>query len=442
MSSAALARSTKSSPSAIQIDYAPRVHQLAYHNDPSRFRVLVWHRRAGKTVATVNELIKQVMTAPGFMPNVAYIAPQRNQAKRVAWPLFLHFTKDIPRAVNRQDLEIELPGDRRIYLLGSDNPDALRGVGLNAACLDETAQVDPELWYQVIRPALSERQGRCTFIGTPKGRLNLFHTLYSDAPGLEDWSADMLKASESGVLDASELADLRREMKNRQNEYEQEFECSFNAAITGAYYGREMAEAQKEGRISTWQHDKRLPTVVALDLGWADLTVAWWAQVEGNQVRVLKNKSWRHTTLSDVIEDIRKQGWPIARFIVPHDIKVHDFQTGVSRQQLMHRLGCKTYVCPRRSVKGHDAEGIDAVRDLLPRCVFDREGCGIGVEALVQYRSEYDALTDVQSKTPVHDWASHHADAFRYLALGLAGGAHRDFDHSALYDRANYRRGL
>ncbi len=442
MSSAALARSTARLPTqSIQIDYTPRAHQLAYHNDPARFRVAVKHRRSGKTVAAVNELIRGLLTANTFMPNAAYIAPLRNQAKRIAWPLIMHYCKPLPHEVNKGDLEVHFPGDRTLYVLGSDNPDVLRGLGLDHVVIDETAQIHPDTWTEVVRPALAERNGRCTFIGTPKGRMNLFHDLYVAAPELDGWSASILRASESGILPDNELRDLRREMRD-DNKYEQEFECSFSAAITGAYYGKEMAKAEEEGRIGAWLHDKRLPTVVALDLGWADLTVAWWAQVEGNQVRAIKCKSWRHTTLADVIEDIRKVGWPIAKFIVPHDIKVHDFQTGVSRRQLLHRLGCSTYVCPRRSVKGHDAEGIDAVRDLLPRCVFDREGCRVGVEALVQYRSEYDALSDVQSKTPVHDWASHYADAFRYLALGLAGGAHLDFDDSALYERSNYRRGI
>lgn len=440
MSSERLARSIARSPRQIEIDYSPRAHQAAFHDDDARFRVLVWHRRAGKTVATVNDLIRDLFMAEGFMPNVAYLAPQRNQAKRIAWPLFKHFTAAIPRHINAQDLEIEFPGDRRLYVLGSDNPDALRGVGLNAAVIDETAQIDPEVWNQVIRPALAEREGRCTFIGTPKGRLNLFHRLWTEAPARENWSRNMLKASASGVLPDSELQQLAADTP--ANEYEQEFECSFNAAITGAYYGKEMAAAQEEGRIGPYKHNKRLPTVVALDLGWADLTVAWWAQIEGNQVTVIKGKAWRHTTLADVIADIRSQGWPVQKFICPHDINVTDFQVGVSRKQLLYNLGCKVHVCRKSRVTGHDAEGIDAVRNLLPRCRFDSEGCEIGVEALVQYRSEYDALTDVQSKTPVHDWCSHWADSFRYLAIGIAAGAHLGWDETRTYDRANYRRGI
>ncbi len=440
MSSAQLERSLRRSTGRVQIDYAPRPHQAAFHDDESRFRVLVWHRRAGKTVATVNDLIRDLLTAQGFMPNAAYIAPLRNQAKRIAWPLFKHFSEAIPRHINSQDLEIEFPGDRRLYVLGSDNPDAIRGIGLNACVIDETAQVDPEMWSQVLRPALAEREGRCTFIGTPKGRLNLFHRLYTEAPNLKNWSAGLLKASTSHVLPEQELKLIKAEMQD--NEYEQEFECSFNAAITGAYYGREMAEVQAEGRIGPFKHDKRLPTVVALDLGWADLTVAWWAQIEGNQVTLIKVKAWRHTTLADIVADIRKEGWPVQRFIVPHDINVTDFQAGVSRKQLMYKLGCQLHVCKKARVTGHDPEGIDAVRNMLPRCRFDREGCEVGVEALVQYRSEYDALTGVQSKTPVHDWCSHYADSFRYLALGIAARAHEGFDTSRTYDRASYRRGI
>lgn len=399
---------------SVVIDYRPRPHQKVYHNSNARWRLPIWHRRAGKTVAVVNDLTRDCLRATTFMPAVAYIAPLRNQAKRVAWPVFEHFTKDIPGVrYDRSELVVHLPGQRRMFCLGSDNPDAIRGIGLDAAALDETAQIDPYAWYQVIRPAMAERKGRATFIGTPKGRMNLLHEMWEFGSRGRGWWRQLLKASESGVLPKAELADIRKMLS--EDEYEQEMECSFNAAITGAYYAKEMAQADGEGRIMVVRHDKRFPVYAALDLGWSDLTVAWYYQKVGTEVRVLASQAWHHTALADVVGDMRAQPWPIYQVVAPHDIKVTELGSGSSRQEVLWSLGVNHVIAPKMSIE----DGREAVRELLPRCVFDREGCGVGIEALVQYRTDYDSLLKVYGTKHVHDWCSHYADAFRYLSVSL-----------------------
>lgn len=396
------------------IDYAPRPQQREFHAARARFRVLAAHRRMGKTVAVINDVIRDTLKATSFMPCGAYVAPLRNQASRVAWPLFQHFTKDIPGVTyNKAELLVNLPGQRRVFALGSDNPDAIRGIGLDACVIDETAQIDPYAWSQVIRPALADRKGRCTFIGTPKGRLNLFHELWEKSANLDGWWRGMFRASETGIIDADELRRLKREMN--EAEYAQEMECSFNAAIVGSYYAREMADADAEGRITTVRHDKRYPVLVALDLGWSDLTVAWHCQPVGNEIRVLKCQAWHHTSLADVIGEIAREPWEVNQLLCPHDIKQTELGTGTSRLELLWSLGVNAMVAPQLRVD----DGIEAVRDILPRCVFDREGCGDGIEALIQYRTEYDNVTRVYSRKPLHNWASHYADSFRYLAISL-----------------------
>ncbi len=398
----------------VVIDYKPRRHQKGYHTSNARWRLPIWHRRAGKTVAVVNDLIRDCLRATSFMPAVAYIAPLRNQAKRVAWPVFEHFTRDIPgRHLDRGELVVTLPNRRRIFVMGSDNPDAIRGIGLDAVALDETAQIDPYAWSQVIRPALAERKGRATFIGTPKGRMNLLHEMWEFGSSGKDWWRQMLKASESGVLPKKELADIAKMLSS--DEYEQEMECSFNAAITGAYYAKEMTEAENDGRITKVQHDKRYPVFAALDLGWSDLTVAWYFQKIGTGIAVLGADAWHHTALPDVVADMRDKPWPLFQVIAPHDVKVTELGSGTSRQEVLWSLGVNTVIAPKMRIE----DGREAVRDTLPRCYFDREGCGVGIEALVQYRTEYDSLLKVYGTKHVHDWCSHYADAFRYLSVSL-----------------------
>lgn len=397
----------------VEIDYCPRDHQRAFHACDARFRVLVWHRRLGKTTAVINELQRLLIEADSFMPTVGYIAPFQNQARRIAWPLLCHYASALPGIRFNSQMLVAEWENRRFFVLGSDNPDALRGIGLDAAAFDETAQIDPYAWTQVVRPALAERNGRAIFIGTPRGRMNLFHDLWEKALDTEGWWRSMAKASETGILPDDELAALRREMSD--NEYEQEFECSFLAAITGAYYAKEMLAAEDEGRVTTVAYDKRYPVIAAMDLGWSDLTVTWYAQVTGNQIWLIDVDAWRHTSLPDIIDDMRSKPYRIDTALVPHDITHTELGTGQSRQEILWSKGLEHIVVPMHKIE----DGREAVRAMLPRCAFDRERCNVGVEALAQYRTEYDTLLRVSKRQHVHDWTSHYADGFRYLAFGL-----------------------
>jgi len=211
--------------------YAPRKQFMPFHTRESRWAIAVAHRRAGKTVACVNDLVKAASTSSMNNPRFAYIAPQLNQAKDIAWSYLLEYTDCFgpERKVNASELWVELPNNNaRIRIYGADNPDRLRGIYLDGAVLDEFGDMDPTVWTQVIRPALSDRKGWAVFIGTPKGK-NTFHKLWVQAD--EDWFKLNLRASETGLLDSKELADARKMMSD--DEYAQEYECSFEG-ITAA----------------------------------------------------------------------------------------------------------------------------------------------------------------------------------------------------------------
>jgi hypothetical protein len=193
---------------------------------------MVCHRRAGKTVATINDLIRRVMLCPRERPRAAFIAPLYKQAKDSAWDYLKHYGLAIPGAsVKEAELSLELPNGGRLRLYGADNPDGLRGIYLDEVVLDEYAQMREGLWSQVIRPALADRQGAATFIGTPLGR-NGFAALWDRAKADPAWFCLMLKASESAILPAEELRAAHQDMSADQ--YAQEFECSFDAAVAGA----------------------------------------------------------------------------------------------------------------------------------------------------------------------------------------------------------------
>lgn len=399
---------------AIDSHYAPRRQFMGLHTRQTRWAIAVAHRRAGKTVGCINELVKAASCCDRPSPRFAYIAPQLNQAKDIAWAYLLEYTECFGegRKVNASELWVELPNnDARIRIYGADNPDRLRGIYLDGAVLDEFGDMDPTVWTQVIRPALSDRKGWAIFIGTPKGK-NTFHKLWTQAEDDDDWFRLSLKASETGLLDAKELADARRMMS--EDEYAQEYECSFDAAVRGAYYGKEMNTAEEEDRITALPYDPRLPVHTAWDLGVADSTVVWFIQVHGSETRVIDVIKGEGVGLDWYVKRLRERDWIWGDHYLPHDVEVRELGTGKSRKEVLEGLGITVTVCPNIPV----ADGIQAVRMLLPTCWFDKVKCKTGIEALRMYRRDYDEKRQEFRSAPLHDWTSHYADALRYFAVG------------------------
>ena len=389
---------------------------MGLHTRETRWAIAVAHRRAGKTVACVNELIKAAATCDRGNPRFAYIAPQLNQAKDIAWSYLLEYTDCFgpERKVNASELWVELPNNgARIRIYGADNPDRLRGIYLDGAVLDEFGDMDPTVWSQVIRPALSDRKGWAVFIGTPKGK-NTFHTLWVNADSDEDWYTLNLKASQTRLLDAKELADARRMMS--EDEYAQEYECSFEAAVRGAYYGKEMneAESSEPPRITSIPYDPRLQVHTAWDLGVADSTVIWFIQTHGRETRVIDVLKGEGVGLDWYAKQLQSRDYLWGAHYLPHDVEVRELGTGKSRKEVLEGLGIRVTVCPNLPI----ADGIQAVRMLLPTCWFDKGKCKDGIEALRMYRRDYDDKRQEFRQAPFHDWTSHYADALRYFAVG------------------------
>jgi phage terminase large subunit len=393
--------------------YEVRAQFRPLHTRKTRWLIGVAHRRAGKTVSAINELVMGATKCRLPNPRFAYVAPQLNQAKDIAWTYLKEYTAFLSPKINESELWVELPGGARIRIYGADNPDRLRGIYLDGVVLDEFGDMDPTVWSQVIRPALSDRKGWAVFIGTPKGK-NTFHRLWTEAEDDEDWSRIMLKASETGLLDAKELADARKNMS--EDEFAQEYECSFEAAVRGAYYAHEFtaAEAADPPRITSVPHDPRLLTHTAWDLGMADSTVIWFVQSNGRELRVIDVLKGEGVGLDWYVKKLQERGYLYGNHYLPHDVEVRELGTGKSRKEVLEALGVKVEVCPNIPI----ADGIQAVRMMLPTCWFDKVKCKEGIEALRMYRRDYDDKRQEFRNNPLHDWTSHFADAFRYLAVG------------------------
>lgn len=395
----------------IDLGYQAREQFAPFHRRRERWACLVAHRRAGKTVACVADLVDAALRCTKPNPRFAYVAPLYVQAKDVAWGYVKQFTRAIPGATwNESELRCDLPNGARIRLYGADNYERLRGLYLDGVVLDEYADMPPAAWSEVIRPALADREGWATFIGTPKGR-NAFWEKWegATAPG---WFRAMLRASETGLIAAAELEAARAVMTPEQ--YAQEWECSFDAAIIGAYYGREIAAAEDAGRICHVPADPALRVHTAWDLGVGDSTAIWFFQVAANQIRVIDHYEASGHGLPHYAAVLAAKGYQYGHDYLPHDAKARDLGTGRTRIETFRDL---TGRVPRVLRAGKVMDGINAARVTMARCWFDGSKCREGLEALRQYRADYDEKKRVFRDEPRHDWTSHTADAFRYMAM-------------------------
>lgn len=402
----------------VTIPYSPREAFQPYHDTGKRFSLTVAHRRAGKTVARINKIIRAALLCEKESPRFGYLAPTYVQAKDIAWLYIKHYTAPLIEhglKVNESELSVVLPHNQAtIRLYGAENYDRLRGLYFDGLAIDEAQDVPPVALTQVVLPALSDRDGWLDASGTPKGRAGLLYKLYQDAkvaPG--EWFLQVLRASETGILSADQLAMLKRTMP--ENEYEQEMECSFDAAITGAYYAKPIEAAEQDGRIGAVPYDPLLPVNTAWDLGIEDKTaIVFWQSLRGGSLRVIDYYEASGHGLDHYAAMLDRRGYKYGTHFGPHDIAVRELGTGKSRIEVARGLGVNFRVLPNLRVE----DGINAVRMMLPRCWFDAKRCELLVESLRQYREKIDEKRQV-SMGPLHDATSHAADCVRYMAIAL-----------------------
>jgi len=415
-----------------------RPAQRALYKGMKRWNVWVCHRRMGKTVLCLCILLKKAFENTRPAPRYAYVAPLFRQAKQIAWDYLKRFAAQIPGCeTNETELRLDLPGNRRIQLLGADNPDAIRGVYLDGAVLDEYAMMRPRAWSQVIRPALADREGWAIKIGTVYGR-NHFYEDYCEAQDAmqatpTDYYAALYKASETGILSAAELASARGTMRDRRGlaagdaDYLQEFECEWDTPVPGAVYGSELAQMRDEGRIGEFPYDPAQPVQTWWDFGWSDQTAIWFAQPRGQRMALIDYLEGAHQSLVDWIGAVRAKpyGYDHAAFrltrdayeqhYAPHDLMHTEYGYGKTRYTIALEAGLRFSVVP----VGPLEDGIEATRQLLKRVCIDERHCQQGLNALRSYEYKWNEEQQTYGKQPAHTWASHGADALRTGAVGL-----------------------
>jgi len=394
------------------IPYQPRHWATRLHDTHKRWIVLVLHRRAGKTVAVLNHLQRDALRIPDS--RFAYIAPFYKQAKNIAWDLLKHYAQPVPGVqFNESELSVKYPNGSKLTLYGADNPDSLRGIALWGVAFDEYSQQPSNIFTEIIRPSLADHQGYAIWIGTPKGKNELYR-LYEHGKTDDGWLSLLLTAEDTRLIPESELADARKLMS--EDEYTQEFLCSFEASVKGAYYAKEIAQARKENRIKLVPYDPALKVHLVSDLGVGQAFATGFYQKSGGETRMIDYWEGSNTDgIPQAIKVFREKPYVYGKWFLPHDAEAHSIDTGKTRVQTAKELwpNIDIEIVSRLSVD----DGISKGRLMFPRLWINEQKCEKWLDYISQYRQEWDDEKGMFKEKPLHDFTSHAGDIHRYAAV-------------------------
>lgn len=432
-------------------NFAPRGYQLPLWNhfdsDEEGLRgVAVWHRRAGKDLMAINTCVTKAFQRKGLY---WHLLPTYNQGRKIVWDGFTrdgrgfldHFPKGLISSKNNTDMRLTLANGSIYQVVGTDDPDRLVGTNPVGCIFSEFSMQDPSAW-DLIRPILAENGGWALFIYTARGK-NHGYTLLKMAQKNPKWFAEVLTVNDTKREDglpviSPEIVQDERDAGMPEEMIQQEFYCSFEAPVIGAYYGKQLLDAENENRITHVPYDPKLQVSTGWDLGMADHMIIWFFQEVGMEIRVIDYYENSGEGLGHYIKVLREKPYVYSRHYAPHDIEVRELGTGKSRIEVAKGLGLKFTTVGLHEV----ADGIQAVRDILPRCWFESEKCSHGIEALRGYRKDWDDKNKCFKDRPLHDWTSHPADGFRTYAWGRRD-RHRDVKkvkQKSVLDDYNYMR--
>jgi hypothetical protein len=374
-----------------------------------------------------------------------YVFPTYSQAKKVIWNgidkdgnRFLdHFPVElIDGQPNEAEMRIKFKNGSIFQLVGSDNVDSIVGTNPVGVVFSEYSLQDPTAWG-FVRPILAENGGWAIFVFTPRGENHGYQIYELAKSNPKDWFCRIDRASETRVISEDILAQERSEivrLYGNEALYLQEYECDFTVPIAGAYYAELIARAYRDGRVGHVPHEEALTVDTWWDLGINDRMSIWFSQSVGQEIRIIDYMEGSGQGLAHYIQKIKAKPYVYGRHTAPHDIEVRELTNGKSRRDTAMGLGVDFNVAPRLPI--HD--GIDAVRTLFGRFWFDSEKCREGLNALKNYRKQYDEKRKTYNNQPYHDWSSNGADAFRTLATALEmGHKNNQARHMDKYERHN-----
>lgn len=395
-----------------------------------RYFLQIWHRRSGKDKVNIADVVPRRLIKDSCL--VKYIYPTLVMGRDNLWNAIgkdgFRYREHIPefiRAGNPNETRMEIPiiGNSLFQVGGSDRPDSLRGGNAKLNVFSEWAEQDPYAW-DVVKPILDENGGIAVFNTTPKGD-NHARAMYEYAKNNPLWYVEFLTAEDTGIWTDRELENILKEtikyfeaQGRSESEaiayFEQEYMCSFTSPVIGSYYGDNIRKAEKEGRITNVPRHDGLPVDTAWDLGIDDSMTIWFFQTVGQEIHFIDYYENSGEGLPHYAQVMQEKQYLYGKHYAPHDISVRELGTGKSRLEMAAKLGIKFTVVPMLSIE----DGINAARSIFSQCWFDKDKCSRGINALKNYRKEWDEKNKVFRNNPKHDWSSHGADGFRTFGVG------------------------
>ena len=390
--------------------YTPRAWAIPFHETDKRWMVLVVHRRAGKTTAAINFLQRSALSKPNT--RYAYIAPTYKMAKGVAWDILKKHSIFIPRVEQREsELSVVYPNGSKITLYGAEHPDRLRGIGLSGVVFDEYGLQPTNIFTEVIRPTLLEHEGYAIWIGTPKGK-NEFYRLYEKYKNDSEWFTCHLTVDNTGVINQEEIENSKKTMS--QEEYLQELYCSFESAIKGAVYAKELGQVRDEKRIGIipFQRDHKVYTVWDIGVGQA-MAIGFYQSASGRISMIDYWQGSENDGIDKAVHIVNQKPYNYESHFAPHDINTREISTGKTRLEYAKDLGLSFNIISTKNVD----DGIQAGKFMFDRLCIDEEKCALWIDAISEYKREWDDKRGMFKEVPYHNWTSHAADVHRYAAL-------------------------
>jgi len=388
-----------------------------------RIRVIVAFLRycrgaPGKDIVAWNLCIRQALKHIGVY---YYIFPSYAQAKKVIWNSItndgLRFLDFIPSeliaSINSQEMMVRFINGSIVQLVGSDNIDSLVGSNPRGCVFSEYALQDPRS-YQFLRPILVANDGWCLFISTVRGKNHLWE-MYNIAQYSDDWFCYRLTVAETGHISLADIEKEKREGLMSEDLIQQEYFNSFELGVEGAYYTKIIDKLKNNDQVGQVPYEPGFKVHTAWDLGMRDQTTIIFFQTIGQTVRLFDCYDNSQKGLEHYAKVLEQKEYPYGMHIAPHDIRVRELGTGISRLEKARQLGINFSIADNIPIE----DGIEAVRTVLPKTWIDEKKCSPLIKALENYRQEYDERLKVYKGRPLHDWSSHYSDCMRYLAISL-----------------------
>jgi hypothetical protein len=377
--------------------------------------VVLWHRRSGKDKTLVNLVAKKMMERVG---TYYYFFPTYRQGKKILWngmdktgfKFMNHIPEELRKRTDKTEMLIELKNGSIFQIVGTDDYDSIVGTNPVGCVFSEYSLQNPKVW-DFVRPILKENGGWAIFNYTPRGK-NHGYDLYEMARNNPKWFVQKLTVADTGVLKEEDIQE-ERDSGMAEEMIQQEYYCSFTAAIMGSYYWKQYDDAEKAGRFTNVPYDPALLVHTVWDLGIRDSMTIGFYQGVGNERRKIDALEFTGTGLPEAIKAVKEKPYVYGKHFAPHDIKVRELGSGQSRWETAKSLGIEFEIIPNLPVQ----DGIEAGRRFFKKLWVDKINCKEFLRAIPQYTKEYDEVKKIFKDKPLHDWTSHWADEHRYAAI-------------------------